>query len=61
MQKMHHLSGSDRLFCGCKQTHAVSMKTTGTEEGGVIFTLAESHFESDAAFQDPFIRLDLMS
>lgn len=27
----------------------------GPEGGGVIFTLAESHFEKDAAFQDLFI------
>lgn len=27
----------------------------GPEGGGVIFALAESHFEKDAAFQDLFI------
>lgn len=41
--------------------YVVNRKTTGAEEGGVIFTLAESHFESNAAFQDLVIRLDLMS
>jgi len=41
--------------CDGNQIDVVDRRTTEAERGGVIFALAESHFENDAAFQDPFI------